>query len=333
MKNILITAYSFVAAIIGAGFASGQEILCYFSVFGRNGFCGIILSCVFFITFTFAVYSFCIKNNINNYSEFLINIPYPFIKKTIYVLTGVFSFAVYSVMLAATGEILYQHFGISQALGALLCVLICSFLFCKGIDKVFSLNGIIGIFMTTVIIVCCLYILRYREYHVFSNNTRLITSSLTYAGYNLITTTPVLVTLSKKFTSRKDALLSSVISGFTLLSIMTLIFCILAVYVNKINLGEFPMLTMALRQNRLLGLVYGILLIMAIITTMLASGGSLCETFSLSEKPFLIWIIGFCAYFLSSFGFSKLINSAYRICGIVGFMLTFGIIYICFKKI
>lgn len=332
MKNILICAYSFVAAIIGAGFASGQEILCYFSVFGKSGIAGVIISCIIFTVFTFAVYSFCIKKDIYSYGNFILNIPCTTLRKAIHILTGIFSFAVYSVMLAASGEIINTVSGLSCTHGALICTAICSVLFCRGSEKAFSLNGIIGIFMAIGIIVSCLYILRYREFHVFTQNTKIVTNSFTYAGYNLITTAPVLVSMSRKLKTQKEALTTSVISGFVLFIIMVLIFCILASYVNKINLGSFPMLTMALRQNELLGFIYGILLIMAIATTMISSGGSVCETFSLNGKPIKIWGVGFVAYFLSGFGFSELINSAYRICGIIGFILCICIIFFCLKK-
>lgn len=331
MKNILITAYSFVAAIIGAGFASGQEILCYFSVFGHNGIIGILLSCIVFAVFTFAVYSVCVQKHIYTYCDFIETIPHHFLRKTIHILTGVFSFAVYSVMLAASGQIFKSVSGLNAATGALLCTIICSVLFCRGNDKVFDFNGILGIVLTAGIVISCLYILRYREFHVFISYVKPVTNSFTYAGYNLITTTPVLVNLSRRLHSKKEVIASSLISSFALFIIMLLIFGILTAYINKINLGQFPMLTMALRQNKLLGLLYGFLLITAIATTMLSSGGSVCETFNLNKKPFKIWITGFLAYFVSGFGFSKLINSAYRICGIIGFIICLSIVFYCFK--
>jgi uncharacterized membrane protein YkvI len=275
----------------------------------------------------------CVQKHIYNYSDFIQTIPRQWLRKAIHILTGIFSFAVYSVMLAASGEIFKAVSGLNPATGALLCTVVCSVLFCQGSDKVFDFNGILGIILTTGIVISCLYILRYREFHVFIPDTGPITNSFTYAGYNLITTAPVLVNLSRRLNSKKEVIASSIISSFALFIIMLLIFAILTAYINKIELGQFPMLTMALRQNKLLGLIYGVLLITAIATTMLSSGGSVCETFNMNKKPFKIWITGFCAYFLSGFGFSELINSAYRICGIIGFIICFGIVFYCFKNI
>ena len=333
MKNILITAYAYVAALIGAGFASGQEILCYFARFGKHGFWGIVIACCIFTLFSFSVLALCVKHNVMEYDGFMQIIPNEKIKTSMRILTGVFSFAVYAVMLSAAGEMLFETFGINPAFGALLCAVVCSFLFCRGTEKIFSLNGTAGIVLALGIIACCLYILKYREYHVFSQSTKVAANAFTYSGYNLITASPILVSMSKKLKSSSEAAAASINSGAVLFIIMLLIFVILATYVNKINLGQLPMLTMAYRQNKIFAFIYGVMLTGAVITTLFSSGGSIVDTFMLQNKPYCIWLVSLCAYLLSGLGFSKLVDFAYRTCGIIGFIMCTYIIYICIKKI
>lgn len=48
LKNTLLIAGTYVATVIGAGFASGQEILSYFVIYGKQSLYGLLLVCVLF---------------------------------------------------------------------------------------------------------------------------------------------------------------------------------------------------------------------------------------------------------------------------------------------
>lgn len=44
MRTVLMTAQAFVGLVVGAGFATGQEVLQYFISFGAIGIVGAVLS-------------------------------------------------------------------------------------------------------------------------------------------------------------------------------------------------------------------------------------------------------------------------------------------------
>lgn len=44
MRTVLMTALAFVGLVVGAGFATGQEVLQYFISFGAIGIVGAVLS-------------------------------------------------------------------------------------------------------------------------------------------------------------------------------------------------------------------------------------------------------------------------------------------------
>lgn len=46
MKNILKSVFVIVGAVVGAGFASGQEIYSFFNIYNENGAIGILISSV-----------------------------------------------------------------------------------------------------------------------------------------------------------------------------------------------------------------------------------------------------------------------------------------------
>ena len=332
MINVLIVAYSVMAAVIGAGFASGQEILLYFACFGRYGVIGIGVTVIFFGIFSYAVLSTCYKNKITDYDTFLALFNSHIILNAVKAVTLLFAFAVYGAMLSAAGEMLFDIFGILKATGALLCTAGAVILFTFADEKVFTINGILGIGLVIAITFSVLYMLCYREYHAFSPQyVKSATSGLVYSGYNLVSLTPVLVTLSKRLNHKTDStavsLCVAVMSGI----IMMLIFGLLAIYANKINLGELPMLILAKRQSSGFALLYASVLTVAIVTTLISSGGGLCSALKIQKQPLKIALVSSVAYLFSGLGFSTLVNTAYRLCGIAGFIACAAITYVCFR--
>ena len=63
--------------------------------------------------------------------------------------------------------------------------------------KIMGINSILGAIIIFGIIFCCFYILRFREHQVFSNEVKMTVSSISYAGYNLITTGAILAGMSR----------------------------------------------------------------------------------------------------------------------------------------
>ena len=70
-KNIIKIALVIIGAIIGAGFASGQEIYIFFLSYKKEGILGIIISCTLLGTTIYKSLKIILENNIENYKEFL----------------------------------------------------------------------------------------------------------------------------------------------------------------------------------------------------------------------------------------------------------------------
>ena len=69
IRNILSVVCGYVAAVIGAGFASGQEIISFFVKYGKYSIIGVLLSCIIFSVFAYAVLSVCVEKNIETYEK------------------------------------------------------------------------------------------------------------------------------------------------------------------------------------------------------------------------------------------------------------------------
>lgn len=246
---------------------------------------------------------------------------------------GVFAFTVFSVMLSAFGSICSIVTGISPRICALFAAVLCSVIFCRSSSALSAFNGAIGILLGSGIAFSCFYILMYREHPTFSAVPDAAQSACIYSGYNLISVIPSLVVLSGKLKSKVDAAAVPLISGMAICILMSLIFAILSMYSVRIPLGEFPMLTMAARQSNGFMIFYGVMLAAAIISTLFASSAGIAESAGNRRSLIFMLLISMPAYALSGLGFGKLVDTLYRISGIIGIIICTAISIICIKKL
>ncbi len=323
-RNILCVSGGYIAAVIGAGFASGQEIASFFVKYGRYSIIGVFIACVIFALFSYAVLGVCAEKKIYSYADFLSAVfGEKYGAKAVEAVTLVFAAASVCVMTACAGEIAFVVCGSQRILGAFIFTLICGMIFFTGGKNIMRINSVLGAVIIFGIIFSCLYILRYREHQTFANTASIALSGVAYAGYNLITAGALLSGMSSFLKDKREAAISSAASGFVLFVMITLIWGVLGIYYGKISLGEIPMLTMAFRQNKILGGFYAVMLAFAALTTGVSNGFGIIDILKrkISGKTasILIMATGFC---LSGAGFSNLINAAYRACGYAGIVIV-----------
>lgn len=319
--GILITAYSFIAAVIGAGFASGQEILSFFVVYGKWGGLGIALSAVLFGGFTYLVLNACLVFKTDDYDELSKILLNEKIRKMSNILIAVFMFCSLAVMTACFGESMYLIFGANKAAASAAFAVACGAVTMFGADKALKLNGVLGMIISVGVISAVLYLLRYREHAVFAPQVSAVISGAGYSGYNLIGMGVILASMSKNIKSRGEAAAAGIVSGVSLFVMMGLIFGLLSIYYKHINLGEIPVLTLAIRENRVITYIYGIMLSLAVVTTAISDIVGITEITGF-RSGYAVFFIAFFGLVISCAGFSALINTAYRLCGYAGIILT-----------
>lgn len=324
MKHILLVTSLYVAAVVGAGFASGQEILAFFIRYGKMSIFGVIAAAVMFGLFAYAIAAGCRRYACNNFDEYVGHIAGKYLSKLIRVLTGIFLFCVFCAMLAGSGEVGGALFGVPKSATITITAIICLIIFSAKRRGFLMVNGILGILITAGILFACFYILKYREIHVFANQAvKIGLSSVSYVSYNLLTAGVTLAAVSSRLKNRRACAWMGVLSGAILGLMMLGIWCVIRIYYHKIPLGELPMLTLVLRQSKILAGGYGLVLFAAMLTTAVASGYGIIDMvggFRLNGNLIGAMLVVF-GYLFSGFGFAGLVDYAYRMCGYFGFIL------------
>lgn len=333
MAGIFTAAYSFVAAVIGAGFASGQEVLTFFSVFGKWGILGIFTASAALGGFAYFVMSACMEINTDDYGNMLSRFFCKTEKRISETVAFIFLVCSCAVMTACFGETAYLLFGADKTAAALVFSAVCSFLSALGPGKALKLNGALGAVLAAGITASAIYMLRYREHQTFAPQISAVVSGAGYSGYNLIGAGVILAKLSRLAKTKSGAAAAAAISSAAFFIMLTLMFLLLGIYRKYIDLGEIPMLTLAMRENKFIAYFYGIMLLLAVVTTAVSSSvgaAEFTERFGLS-RTVSAFAVGAAGFFVSGAGFSAVINTAYRICGYAGIILTIYMI-IKYKK-
>lgn len=335
MGNIFIAAGAYAATLIGAGFASGQEIVSFFVRYGKMSFFSLILAAALLGVFAAAVMGECAELGIKSYGGYLSRFMGKKLCKASEAMTLFFAVSVFCVMAACCGEMGNALFGIKNVYGALFMCVLCGAVMMFKTDSALNLNAAIGAVIVVSIITCTLYILRYREHQAFADGAKMLVSGVSYSGYNVLTAGVILAQLSARLRNRREAYLAAFAAAFSVFVIMALIWGLLSIYYGKIDLGEIPMLTMAMRENKTIAAMYSAVLFFAVFSTALSNGiGAVNIIGGRIGRKRAAAIIAFAGFCMSGAGFSSLIDAVYRTCGYVGaFFLVYVIChYILFAK-
>lgn len=121
MKNILKVVFVIIGTLIGAGFASGQEMYLFFFSFGLKGFIGILISSILMGIVINRTLNILNKHEIQTYKDFLetlipakSNSKKINIKNIVNFLVNIFILVTFFIMIAGFGAYFEQEFGINS---------------------------------------------------------------------------------------------------------------------------------------------------------------------------------------------------------------------------
>lgn len=167
IMKIFVIASAFIGVIVGAGFASGQEVLQYFTSFGTLGILAAFVSTVLFAYVGMMLVWLGSRSQTSSYNEVIYKIShFKFIEKlTRFNLIGVIVdavlvftlFGVGVVMIAGAGANLNQQFGLPHVVGAVLMAVLVLLTGMLKVDKVVAVISSITPFLILFVIFISIY--------------------------------------------------------------------------------------------------------------------------------------------------------------------------------
>lgn len=327
--NVLAVSGVYIAAVVGAGFASGQEIVSFFVKYGNISIIAAAAASTFFGIALYTLLEYCRRNGISDFTDYL---KYSAGEKAagfLDILTSIFMLCVFGAMTACAGILISEISGMSAGVCVLAANVICFFCFCFDIRGFTVINSLLSPIIVFGIIGVCLYILFFREMSAFAGGAEklcdnVVISSLGYTSYNLLTAAAIAVNMSGITRNKKQTAAAGVISGIFFFVMIALLWTVIKIYYGKIELGAIPMLTIVSREGRTAGLIYTAVLSASTLTTAFSSGFAAVRRAGRImpvNRYMCALIVCAAGFFLSGFGFSALVEKVYRICGIAGIAL------------
>ena len=154
MKKILQMGSAFIGVIVGAGFASGQEILQYFTSFGLLGTVAAIIATALFAYLGMTLTLLGSLMRTTSHKDVIYKISGRYLGIVVDYIIILTLFGVGVVMIAGAGANLNQQFGLSHFIGSLLMVVLVMLTIMLNVEKVVAVIGSITPFLVLTIRRC-----------------------------------------------------------------------------------------------------------------------------------------------------------------------------------
>lgn len=329
-KMIAQIAATYIGTVVGAGFATGQEILRFFTVHGIWGTAGVIISCMLFLILGTKMMILSRRIGAYSFQEFNIHLFGKPFGTLINCMIFIMLLGVTATMLSGTGAIFREHLGLPQQLGIIMTLLLSYIIIKKGLSGVFTINSLIV--PTMVFFICIiLFNIDWREVVQYStqsiplNNLRTgwsawkwLFDALAYAAFNVAMAQAVLVPIGNEVKNERVLILGGIWGGGGLgLMLLANHFALLTMMPQALTL-DIPMAFIVKSLGPIILPLYLIVIYGEILTTLIGNVFGITrqiqQSFAFKETSIILWIL-FTSFLISQVGFSALVTHLYPIFG------------------
>ena len=338
----IVTTY--IGAVIGAGFASGQEIMQFFILHSKEGLTGAMLATILFAYLGGMVMFLCIKIKTTNYKEFFNFLLGPRLGKLMDGLSLFMLLGGLSVMMAGSAAVFGEQFGLPVRAGAWVVVLLTSLVILGGLEGVMTANVFLVPLKLLAVFAISLAVLGAGG---FSGIPRVsgesgggvagnwVAAGFLYVSYNMVVPVAVLSSLGRSVTL-KLGVAGGVLGGFLIGLAVFLVTLAGLAHMPEAASYQIPLLYLTGLLGPALRWSLGVLIWLAILTTAIADAHGFASRLAPGGGSLYRFCgIGVCllALPLSWLSFSVLVRVLYPLFGCAGLVLLGGLLLLPFTNI
>lgn len=333
MIEVISITLVIIGALIGAGFASGQEIFSFFYIYGKNGIYGILIMSILIGIFIYKSLKIIYQKQVYNYNDFLnLFIKNTKIRNVILWIVNLLLLVSFYIMVAGFGAYFEQEIGINRIIGSIVLNLLCVIVFFSNIKGVLKASNLIVpflIFFIFFIGIKNIVQIRTIDFHQMKNNW--ILSMIIYNSYNFILLMPVLISLKKQITKEKNIKKVSILVTIIILILSISIFLLLLnANIKEIENQEMPIVYIISNYFNKYKKIYAFIVLASIFTTAISVGIGFLQNISKNSNSYPQFVLFMCitSLLMSNIGFSKLLNFIYPVFGYIGILQIVIIFFI-----
>lgn len=317
----------FIGTVIGAGFASGKEILTFFAGNAVSLVFSVITAGIFF--YMTGLLFLSLGRRIGEGSLF--TITEVLLKKYSFVFNLFLAFCyliLLSAMLAAVDALARESMGYKGKIPifSLSMLILAVTVIDKGIKGLLKINSLLVPAVVTFIFIVCVFSLT----KISSSDSvswaaqgmgffQSVYSAVLYVAMNMLLSSAILIPAGKDLNSGQIKI-ASITAAAIIIIILVLVLLACRLNYSEIQGMEMPMVILSLKISPHFGIITTIILSFAIFTTLISSLYPLKEYFQdfVKNKKTLYITLSVSAFLLSRIGFTYIITYIYPIQGIIG---------------
>ena len=328
---------AYIAFIIGSGFATGQEIIQFYTSYGWLSIGAILISMFLFAWVGATVMGMGYDNKVRGndpgaYQQFCGKYLGTFYE---YFVTF-FLFCVVVVLISGAGATLNEYYGLNHLIGSGLMAILIYIAYVFGLKGLINIVGTIGPVIIIFTVLVGLITIGGSIGDLANVSTAIQTvelpkaspnwliSGLSYASYNIFGAIIFLSTLGKESKSKKEAVWGGALGGIILMS-ATLVMNI--ALLSKIDIiGELAVPTLHLADNisPVVGIAFSIVLILGIFSTAAPMTWTVCDKITkegTTKSKIIAAIVVLAAFIGGQLPFGTLVGIIYPYTGYLGLLL------------
>lgn len=336
MSDVLKLGGAYIAFCIGSGYATGQEIMQFFTAFGWKSLGAVLISMILFVWMGATLMQAGRKLQFQSDTEVW---RYYCGNKICIVLNyfvTFFLFGCFSIMIGGAGAALNQYYGLPNLAGRVIISVLCLGTVMLGLKKLVDIIGLIGpvIIVFSIIIGCGSILLNIEGLSQVNTVMQNISvpascgnwafSGALYTGFMAVLCIPFLLQLSQSAKNEKSAVWGGASGGF---------FLVLAIFVMNLGLlasigdvydSSIPTLILAEELHPVLAGFFAIVVLLGIFSTAVPMLWMVCRKAGPDgSKRYMITcvITVLAALVLSMLPFTTLVGTIYPYTGYIGVLL------------
>ncbi len=214
----------YVGTVIGAGFATGKEIVEFFTRFGLHGFLSILIAGYLFVFLGSKIMTKAIDIQANSFEEFNKYLYGDKLSKIMNTFTIVMLLGICAVMMAGADALFHEQLGYPKSIGAILTGVLAILVMAIGAKGLFAVNSFV-----VPILVLFSFILMLKSVPTTSGYFEIFTAvpatpkpfqsiiaALSYAALNLALAQAVLVPIAVEINNKATVRLGGMLGGLLL---------------------------------------------------------------------------------------------------------------------
>ncbi|MEI3611826.1 YkvI family membrane protein [Pseudogracilibacillus sp. SO30301A] len=344
MLRVLKIGFAFIGVIVGAGFASGQEILQYFTSFGYKGTFAAIVATALFAYLGMVLANIGSRLQADSHKSAIYEISGRYLGVIVDAIIVFTLFGVGVVMIAGAGSTVNQQFGLPVFVGSLIMTVIVALSMMLKVDKVVAVIASITPFLLLFIVIISIYSFgtmdaSFAELKPIAESQpksfpNWFVSAINYVSFNIAVGAGMALITGGAEKDSRIAGIGGLVGGLGIGLMIILAHLAIFSKIDVVAAFDLPLLKIVDDISPVLAIFFAIIIFGMIFNTALGMFyGFVARFFEMdTKKAYIATVITLVIGFILSFvGFTTLVAKFYSTIGYLGLFLIFALIYAPFK--